>query len=193
MVSVGQILTLPDVHFQRFEATTAIPDLVSRASGLVIDLGPALGNQLQNFDLDKVTQVYGIDKNPFFVAELEVRLRDSAVRDKYAVIACGIEDTDVMEAHGIADGGVDTVLCIQVLCSVSDPEAVARRLYKLLRPGGRLIFWEHHGNHDGVTKIVQRLWNPFWRFGWDNFESVQGDEQPWSMMPRVWGELAKKE
>lgn len=157
MMSVGQILTLLDVHFQRFEATTAIPDLVSRASGLVIDLGPALGNQLQNFDLDKVTQVYGIDKNPFFVAELEVRLRDSAVRDKYAVITCGVEDTDVMEAHGIADGGVDTVLCIQVLCSVSDPQAVARRLYKLLRPGGRLIFWEHHGNHDGVTKIVQSM------------------------------------
>lgn len=56
------------------------------------------------------------------------------------------------------------------------------------------------------------LWNPFWRFGvgdcnmtrdvvpilrqagqWDNLESVQEDEQPWSMMPRVWGELVKKE
>lgn len=56
------------------------------------------------------------------------------------------------------------------------------------------------------------LWNPFWRFGvgecnmtrdivrilgqagqWDNLGSVQGDEQPWSMMPRVWGELVKKE
>lgn len=143
------------MHFQRFEATTAVPDLVSRASGLVIDLGPALGNQLQNLDMDKVTQVYGIEKNPFFVVALEARLRDSAVRDKYAVITCGVEDTDVMEAHGIADGGVDTVLCIQVLCSVSDPEAVARRLYKLLKPGGRLIFWEHHRNRDVATSIVQ--------------------------------------
>lgn len=154
----GQRLTLPDVHFQRFEATTAVPDLVSRANGLVIDLGPTLGNQLQNLDPDKITQVYGIEKNPFFVVVLEARLRDSAVRDKYAVITCGIEDTDVMEAQGIADGGVDTVLCIQVLCSVSDPEAVARRLYKLLKPGGKLIFWEHHGSHDVATKIVQSMY-----------------------------------
>ncbi|KAF3020097.1 hypothetical protein E8E14_004817 [Neopestalotiopsis sp. 37M] len=197
-------------HFQRYEATTAVPTLVSHANGLVVDLGPALGNQLQSFNLDNVTQIYGIEKNAFFVKELEGKIQESNIRDKYAVITCGIEDTDIMEQAGIEDGNVDTVLCIQVLCSVSDPLAVARRLYKLLRPGGKLIFWEHHGNEDTVTRIFQTLWNPFWRFGvgdcnmtrdivrilnqagnWENIESIQGEQEPWSMMPRVWGELVK--
>lgn len=128
---------------------------MSHASGLVVDLGPALGNQLQSFNLENVTQIYGIEKNAFFVKELEGKIQESDIRDKYTIVTCGIEDTDVMEQHGIEDGNVDTVLCIQVLCSVSDPHAVARRLYKLLKPGGKLIFWEHHRNNDTVTRIVQ--------------------------------------
>lgn len=27
--------------------------------------------------------------------------------------------------------------------------------------------------------------------GWANFETIQGDEEPWSMLPRIWGELVK--
>ena len=28
---------------------------------------------------------------------------------------------------------------------------------------------------------------------WENFESIESDEQPWSMLPRVWGVLVKPE
>jgi len=26
---------------------------------------------------------------------------------------------------------------------------------------------------------------------WENLETIEGDEQPWSMLPRIWGELVK--
>jgi hypothetical protein len=35
------------------------------------------------------------------------------------------------------------VVCSLVLCSVSDPVMVLRRLYSLLRPGGQLRYLEH--------------------------------------------------
>lgn len=148
-------LTYLDQNFLRFEASTAVPTLVSNASGITIDLGPALGNQIPSFDQDKVSHVYGIEKNPFFLKGLQKRIQEFKIQDKYTVISCGIEDTNTLEGYNVKDNNVDTILCIQVLCSVSDPEAVARGLYKLLKPGGKLIFWEHHRNHDMVTGVMQ--------------------------------------
>ena len=148
-------LTYLDQYTLQFQARTAVPTLVSNASGVVIDLGPALGNQVPSFDRDKISHIYGIEKNPFFLEGLQKRVQESEIQNKYSVISCGIEDTDVLEGHGIRDGNVDTILCIQVLCSVSDPEAVARGLYKLLKPGGKLIFWEHHRSHDIATRAMQ--------------------------------------
>ena len=28
---------------------------------------------------------------------------------------------------------------------------------------------------------------------WENYNSIEGDEQPWSLLPRVWGVLVKPE
>jgi hypothetical protein len=40
-------------------------------------------------------------------------------------------------------------------CSVPHPEEQARHLYRLLKPGGELLFWEHCRNTDVVTRAVQ--------------------------------------
>lgn len=47
-------------------------------------------------------------------------------------------------------------------------EAVVKELYGLLRPGGRFVFWEHHGSADLVTKMVQRKFfqTSGWSWGW---------------------------
>ncbi|ETS78825.1 hypothetical protein PFICI_08678 [Pestalotiopsis fici W106-1] len=197
-------------NFVQYEDTTAVPALVSDAAGVVLDVGPGNGNQLSRLDKDKIKHVYGIEKNPHFIPDLELQIQKMGLARKYSVIACGIEDTDVLEKNGIAEGSIDTVLCIQVLCSVSDPQRVARGLYKLLKPGGTLIFWEHHVNHDFGMRVAQWFWNPAWKYvvggcnvnrdtlailkqagAWENFDSIQGDEEPNSFLPRIWGGLVK--
>ena len=50
---------------------------------------------------------------------------------------------------------MDTVLSIQVLCSVGDVKSVMREVWKLLRPGGSFIFWEHVRNKDTTTAMAQ--------------------------------------
>lgn len=50
---------------------------------------------------------------------------------------------------------MDTVLSIQVLCSVGDVMSVMREVWKLLRPGGSFVFWEHERNKDTVTAMAQ--------------------------------------
>ena len=79
----------------------------------------------------------------------------SPIKSKYALINCGIEDSDILRRQGITEGSMDTVLSIQVMCAVQDPDAVMREVWKLLKPGGRFIFWEHGKSKDTWTAIAQ--------------------------------------
>lgn len=50
----------------------------------------------------------------------------------------------------------DAVVCSLVLCSVADPDAVARQLFSMLRPGGEMRYLEHVAS-TGLRSHVQRL------------------------------------
>lgn len=47
------------------------------------------------------------------------------------------------EALPAGDGEFDTAVLTLVLCSVTDQPRALRELHRVLRPGGRLVFWEH--------------------------------------------------
>ncbi len=53
----------------------------------------------------------------------------------------------VLDAHAEAiplqDGSVDAVLATVVLCSVRSPERAVTEVCRVLRPGGRFVFFEH--------------------------------------------------
>ena len=53
---------------------------------------------------------------------------------------------------------MDTVLSIQVLCSVGDVKSVMREVWKLIRPGGSFVFWEHVRNKDTATAMAQGMY-----------------------------------
>lgn len=50
----------------------------------------------------------------------------------------------------------DAVVCSLVLCSVTDPDAVLRQLFSMLRPGGELRYLEHVAS-TGIRSHVQRV------------------------------------
>jgi SAM-dependent methyltransferase len=62
----------------------------------------------------------------------------------------------VLYQNGVVEGSLDTVLSIQVLCAVNDVKNVVREVWRLLKPGGIFVFWEHTVNgQDGVTRGIQ--------------------------------------
>ncbi|KAI1759460.1 S-adenosyl-L-methionine-dependent methyltransferase [Hypoxylon sp. FL1150] len=198
-------------HFIRMERASAVPKLVASAEGTILELGPGLGNQIPVFDRAKVGHIYGIEINGSFVPDLQAQVAECGLDGKYTVVHCGVEDADVLEEHGIKPGTIDSIVSIQVFCSASQPDAVAKEMYRLLKPGGKLIFWEHHKCQDFVTWIFQTLWNISWSFlvgceinrdiismlksagTWENVDSIETNEQnrPWGLMPRSWGVLIK--
>ena len=139
---------------------TAVPALVSQASGTVLELGPGLGSQLSRYDTSKITKIYGVEPVVDLHQSLRESIKASGLVDVYEIVPCGIEDTVELEKHGLVLGSIDSILSVQVLCSVPDPGETLRRLYALLKPGGQLIVYEHVKSEDVMSSVVQSKSRP---------------------------------
>lgn len=207
-----------------------MPRLVGMASGTVLELGPGSGNQFDRFDRTATSRIYGIEPNEYLFNRLRNEtIKQHGLSDIYVPINAALEDDKVLESWGIDTGSIDTVVCMQVLCSVSDPARAAKHIYRLLKPGGQLLFWEHQASRDTVTRLVQGestidslkraigssspvvgCWNMIWTpliggchlsrdieralvnaGDWKIVELGYDDDQPWQLMPRVWGRFVK--
>ena len=51
-------------------------------------------------------------------------------------------------------------MSVQVLCSVPEPREMVKRLYGLLKPGGRMIVYEHVRAVDQFSRLVQSMSEP---------------------------------
>ena len=96
-----------------------------------------------------------MEPNKALHKSLRERIKACGLSDVYEIVPCGIEDVGELEKHGIVLGSIDTVLSVQVLCSVPDVEGTLRRLYALMKPGGKLVMYEHVKSTDIVSAIVQ--------------------------------------
>ena len=141
--------------FIAYENTTSVPSLVLSAQGKILELGPGPGNQIHRYDPSLVDFIYAVDPNPHYGDTIAAKVKKFDLQDKYKFLACGIEDSEILRREGITEGSMDTVLSIQGLCSVRDVKSVMREVWKLLRPGGSFVFWEHVRNEDTVTAIAQ--------------------------------------
>ena len=134
---------------------TSVPSLVAEASGVVLELGPGIGSQLARYDKSKITKVYGVEPCSYLHEALRKQVKECGLDDIYEIVPCGIEDVTGLKKHGIRLGTFDSVLSVQVLCSVPDPNEIMRRIYALMKPSGQLIVYEHVKSTDSLTGMVQ--------------------------------------
>ena len=125
------------------------------AYGRVIELGPGSGNQIHRYDSSRVELIYGIEPNASYRDVIAAKVEKAGLKDKYKLLTCGLEDSDILQKESVEEGSMDTILSIQVLCAVDDVRGVMREAWKLLKPGGGFVFWEHVTNKDSATAITQ--------------------------------------
>jgi SAM-dependent methyltransferase len=108
--------------------------LLTGTTGRVVELGAGTGANFAHYP-SGVVEVLAVEPEP--------HLRDLAIRaaERVAVPVVVVDGSgDRIPAE---DGAFDTAVVSLVLCSVPDQATALRELARVLRPGGRLHFWEH--------------------------------------------------
>lgn len=136
-------------------------ELLAGVAGRVVDLGAGDGANFAHFPAG-VTEVLAVEPEPY----LRERARRNAAR---APVPVRVIDA-LADRLPLDDGSVDAAVACLVLCSVPDQAAALRELHRVIRPGGRLYFYEHviaeRRGLAGVQRLLERsgVW-PFFAGG----------------------------
>jgi SAM-dependent methyltransferase len=119
----------------------------SQASGAVLEVAVGTGLNLPFYPSEAT--VTGIDLSPGMLAVARDRARTLGL------------DADLQvgnaEALEFGDSSFDTVLCTISLCNIPDYHAAIAEMYRVLRPGGRLILLDHVASDRWWVLLVQRV------------------------------------
>jgi ubiquinone/menaquinone biosynthesis C-methylase UbiE len=125
--------------------TTHRHKLLAGLSGRVVEIGAGAGSNFAHYP-GEVTTVMAVEPEPHLR-----RLADAAAKQT----AVPIDVIDAVADHLPAeDNTMDAAVVSLVLCTVPDPLAALAEIYRVLRPGGELRFFEHI---QAATPARQRL------------------------------------
>lgn len=83
---------------------------------MVLDLGPATGNQITRFDKSRVQTIYGVEPMESVHGRLRKRVEENGWGEHYVQMIGGVEDGEMLKRVGVTEASVDCVVSIQVLC-----------------------------------------------------------------------------
>ena len=137
--------------------------LLREARGRVLELGVGTGASL-GFYGERVEEVVGIDPHPGVLERARRRLLRKRTGEGAAVAHRVVLEEGDAERLPYDDASFDTVVAFLTLCSVADPDAAAREIRRVLRPGGRLLVLEHVRARAGSRLArwqdrLDRLWS----------------------------------
>lgn len=121
--------------------------ICSRASGDVLEVAVGTGRNLPFYPAD--TALTGVDLSPAMLAIASTRAANLQ------------RPVDLREADAQAlpwpDSSFDTVVCTLGLCTIPNDQAAIAEMWRVLRPGGRLLLLDHIGSHRWLIWAAQRL------------------------------------
>ncbi|KAI7786491.1 Methyltransferase-like protein 7B [Diaporthe eres] len=177
-------------NFIAFESTTPVPSLVASAHGVVVDLGPGAGTQLDRFDASRVEHIYGVEPNTAFAPAFADRLRETALGQdgKYTLVSCGVEDGEALARFGLVEGSVDCVVSMQVLVSTVVKHGTTNRERALPLPGLWGLVWPTVFGGCRLDRVTGEAF--LGACDWQTVE-IETSMEPHDLMPRIWGRLVK--
>jgi SAM-dependent methyltransferase len=136
------------------QGTSVLRDrLLSAAAGRVLEVGAGSGTNFGHYP-PAVTEVVAVEPEP------RLRALAAAAAPSAPVPVRVLEgDADALPAE---DGSMDAVVTSLVLCSVPSPARALAEVRRVLRPGGRLLFWEHVRGDGGLARAQQVLDATVW-------------------------------
>ncbi len=129
--------------------------LLPDAQGDVLEVGVGPGVNFSHYDPAKVRKLYALEPNAAMVRLAERRRRETRLNVEFL----GLPG----ERIPLADASIDTVVSTFTLCTIPAVEEALRGVRRVLRPGGRLIFFEIAASPDAQVLRWQQRWQPVHR------------------------------
>lgn len=132
--------------------------LLGDASGDVLEIGIGTGNSLPYYS-ERMVSLTGLEPHTGLLDQARNYLQtlDPRLAQRVTLVA---GDAGALP---FADASFDTVVAFLVFCTLPDPGRAATEIRRVLRPGGRLLFFEHVlADSQGLARWQTRC-NPLWR------------------------------
>lgn len=129
--------------------------IIPLAEGKVLEIGAGSGANFPLYDPAKVSEFYALEPNPRMI-RLAERLRQRTRLD------LAIQYLDLPGEHiPLADETIDTVVSAFTLCTIPGVADAILEVARVLRPGGKLIYYELTRSPDPRVERWQHRWEPF--------------------------------
>jgi ubiquinone/menaquinone biosynthesis C-methylase UbiE len=134
-------------YYDRFLLGDGRAWVCSQARGAVLEVAVGTGRNLPFYP--RGIRYVGIDLTPAMLA---------IARDRAHALGMDV-DLLVSDAQALpfVDASFDTAVCTLALNAIPDDRAAIAEMYRVLRPGGKLLLLGHVASHHRVVRAVQRL------------------------------------
>jgi len=126
--------------------------IVPLAQGNVLEVGVGPGVNFTHYDPARVSKVYALEPNPGMLRRAEEQRRRTQV------------DIEFLNLPGeripLGDASVDTVVSTFTLCTIPGVVEAIQGVRRVLKPGGKLIFFEHGLSPDPPVQRWQKRSEP---------------------------------
>src|SRR6266403_5104299 len=133
--------------------------IVPLAQGKVLEIGVGPGVNFVHYDPATVSKVYALEPNPGMIRMAEQRRRHTQL------------DVEFLDLPGeripLAKSSVDTVVSTFTLCTIPGVVEAIRGLGRVLKPGGKFIFFEHGLAPDLPVRRWQERTEPFFQWAFE--------------------------
>jgi phosphatidylethanolamine/phosphatidyl-N-methylethanolamine N-methyltransferase len=138
----------PTLHPGRLEA---MEKMALRAGTHVLEVGVGTGINLALYPRN--CRITGIDLSSKMLAKAQGRI------DEKGLHHCELAEMDATQLK-FADNSFDVVYAPYVISVVPEPVKVAREMYRVCRPGGRVIILNHFKSANRVMGWIEKVISP---------------------------------
>lgn len=164
--------------------------VIAAAYGTVLEVGAGSGESAAYYQPDQIERLYCLEPFAPLRAQLAANIDRAGLSYKSTIIPGGLDKSSrpLLLSAGIAPASVDTIVLVQVLCSIADPQSHLAFLQSLLKPGGQILLFEHVGSKHAPARTLQNLITPLWRCQYGGCE-LNRDSADWLRNLGGWSDV----
>lgn len=130
--------------------------IIPCAEGNVLEIGAGPGVNFEHYDPARVGKIFALEPNPGMRKRADEKRRRTQL---------DIEFIDLPgERIPLAEASIDTVVTTFTLCTIPGVVEAIQGMVRVLKPGGKLIFFEHGQSPESAVQQWQERSEPLFRW-----------------------------